>query len=194
MTAVSPIVGTTIRNEPAYVDIRAWRGDDLILPFTFFDDSKAVNDGVTTLESGVLVSASAPWVSGDVGSAIVGDKIPFGSTIGTFTDASHVTLAASVEATGSKEQASFRWGPALDLSTDTFQAQVRPHADSTVVKATFTMGTADAADGLLTATIATTAMAALAIGRYYWDLQRTVAGAKRTLLAGAFIVLGDVTR
>jgi hypothetical protein len=187
---ISSIAGATVHNEPAYVDIRAWRGDDLILPFTFFDDATEVTDGVTTAGSGVLISASAPWVSGDANKAIVGDKIPFGSTIGTFTDSQHVTLAGAVEATGTKTYARFRWGPAADESAATFSAQVRAHPDATDVMASFTIDASQSVDGLITASIPTGIMKGLRVGRFH----RVLAGVERTLMAGAFVVLGDTTR
>lgn len=193
MTAfISTASGAVVHNEPAFMDIRAWRGDDLVLPLTFMDDQKIVTDATVVHGGTTLFSPSAPFVSGDATAAICGDGIPFGATIATFTNSQHVILSAA--ATKSKQFSTALWGPSQDVSGWTISAQVRSHPDSAKVLANFTIDASQSASGLVTATIPTGIMKGLPGGRLSWDLQRITAAVERTLFAGAFIVLPDTTR
>lgn len=82
-------------------------------------------------------------------------------------------------------------GSAMDLSAYTFAAKVdRP--DIAAVAMSF--DTSGANVGVLVVSLTDTQTAALAPGRYSWDFQWTdAAGLIRTILAGSFVVLEQVT-
>lgn len=80
---------------------------------------------------------------------------------------------------------------ALDLSTGTWRAQVRKHAQATSVLASFAVDDTDAANGVLFLTLTPEQTAALP-SNCTWDLEDTVAGV--TYLRGAVTVEREVTR
>lgn len=82
---------------------------------------------------------------------------------------------------------------AVDVSARTYKAQVRTEEDSPDVVAEMTVDMTDAATGVIVISIQD-AVTATMLGDYVWDLQQTVGGSVRTLLAGAFEVEADVTR
>lgn len=81
---------------------------------------------------------------------------------------------------------------AVDVSSRTYTAQVRATPDGAVV-ASFSIDMTSAASGVVGYSLADTVTDDLA-GTYVWDFQQSTAGAVRTLMAGSFTVLKDVTR
>ena len=83
---------------------------------------------------------------------------------------------------------------ALNLSGNTFLAQVRKSHGSNTVKSTFTT-TNDGAGGNLTLTLTDVQTAALENGRYVYDvLQTDASGLKTRLIEGQLIVTPSVSR
>ena len=74
----------------------------------------------------------------------------------------------------------------------TWRAQVRADPDSPTVAATFTFDTADAATGVIVASLPGAQTALLTRDRYVWDLERI--DTDETLLAGEITVIRDVSR
>lgn len=82
---------------------------------------------------------------------------------------------------------------AVDVSTRTFTAQVRSTPDGAVIAA-MVIDMTDAATGEVAYSLADTVTDDLA-GTYVWDFQQETAGGDiRTLMAGSFTVIKDVTR
>ena len=87
-------------------------------------------------------------------------------------------------------------GSAVNISGRTYAAQVRANAEDTTILATFTCTIVNAAQGILTATLSSTATRALTPGLGVWDLQETnpTGPVITTLLAGQVTIIQDVTR
>lgn len=81
---------------------------------------------------------------------------------------------------------------AVDVSGRTYKAQVRRSPGGDVI-AEMSIDMTAAASGEVGYAIADSITATLR-GDYVWDFQQTVAGVIRTLMAGKFVVLLDVTR
>lgn len=81
----------------------------------------------------------------------------------------------------------------VDVSARTYTAQIRTTSEATAVTATFTVDMTDAATGIIVLRLADTVTDDL-LGAYTWDLQQDTAGVIRTLAAGSFVVIADVTR
>lgn len=83
-------------------------------------------------------------------------------------------------------------GEPADLTGRTFAAQIRrTAAASTAIDVE--VDTAEAADGILVLRVDEEITQTLT-GAYVWDLQQTIGGTVRTILAGAWIFDADVTR
>lgn len=83
-------------------------------------------------------------------------------------------------------------GAPADLSGRTYAAQLRRSAANTTA-VEVTVDTTDADTGTLVLRLEPDVTETLT-GTYYWDLQQTVGGTVRTLLAGRWIFDPDVTR
>lgn len=84
-------------------------------------------------------------------------------------------------------------GAPIDITTWSFDAQVRTSKDDATIVQTLTCDKVDAANGRLDVSLAS-ALSASMQGNYVWDLQRTLDGLIRTLMGGKFSIDGDVTR
>lgn len=82
----------------------------------------------------------------------------------------------------------------IDISTATWDADIRLNVDDTVVAGTLLVqpvpGMTNAVDVILTAVVS----ASLAAAVYVWDLEMTLGAEVTTLLAGSLIVTKDVSR
>lgn len=88
-----------------------------------------------------------------------------------------------------------RSGAAMNLSTYTFQAQVRSERSSSAyLLATFTVGTASASTGVLSLSLSAATTSALDPGRYWWEFEWTVGSSVRTVLGGEFVVVDQVAK
>jgi hypothetical protein len=86
-------------------------------------------------------------------------------------------------------------GDPVDVSANSYAAQVRRSVDDPDVLAAMDIDTAGAADGAVWLTIDASVTGLLEGRRDAWDLQETgPTGLVTTLLAGHADVLGDVTR
>jgi hypothetical protein len=83
-------------------------------------------------------------------------------------------------------------GVAADLTGRTYAAQLRRAPSSTAV-VDVTVDTTEAADGILILRLEPDVTETLT-GIYHWDLEQTVGGTVRTLLAGRWTFDPDVTR
>jgi len=63
-------------------------------------NTRTVADGVTTLSSTTLTSATAAFVASDVGKTVAGTGIPTGTTIASVTNATTVVMSAAATAAG----------------------------------------------------------------------------------------------
>lgn len=81
----------------------------------------------------------------------------------------------------------------IDVSARTYTAQIRTTTEATAVTATFSVDMTAAATGVIVLRLADTITDDL-LGGYVWDLQQDTAGVIRTIMAGPFIVVADVTR
>lgn len=81
----------------------------------------------------------------------------------------------------------------IDLSGRDYLAQIRPHATSTEILATFTIDDANADTGVLVLHLDADETAALSRSGV-WDLQETIGEVVTTILAGTATVTLDVTR
>jgi hypothetical protein len=77
--------------------------------------ARSVADGVTTLASTTVTSATANFTATDVGLSFTGTNIPDGTTIATFVNASTVTLSAAATATGASQVLTV--GASLEVTT-----------------------------------------------------------------------------
>jgi hypothetical protein len=76
----------------------------------------------------------------------------------------------------------------------TLAAQVRASYSSSTIKLTFDIDMTDAATGIVVLSIAADDSASLSDKKMVWDLQRLNGGITTTLVAGQFLLDGDVTR
>lgn len=83
-------------------------------------------------------------------------------------------------------------GVPADLSGRTYAAQLRASPNATAA-VDVTVDTTDAADGTLVLRLEPAVTEGLS-GTYAWDLEQTIGGTVRTLLAGKWIFGPDVTR
>ena len=84
---------------------------------------------------------------------------------------------------------------AVDISTDTFEGQVRKRHQSGTVEANFSFTITDGANGEVTATISATDTAAMDTGEFVYDIEWTNAGSNVVrLLEGTATVTPEVTR
>jgi len=82
----------------------------------------------------------------------------------------------------------------MNITGRTYRAQVRQQADNTTIEATFTCTVTNAVHGQITAVLSAAQTGVLESGNHVWDLEENASGVVTTVLAGAFIVLADVTR
>ena len=93
------------------------------------------------------------------------------------------------------ESLTFKQPTVLNLTTYTFLAQVRRERDAaSELLATFSVGTASAATGVITLSLTATQTAGMDPGRYWWELQWTVGSSVRTGVSGEFVVLPQVAK
>jgi hypothetical protein len=84
---------------------------------------------------------------------------------------------------------------AVDISTDTFEGQVRKRHQSGTVEANFSFTITDGANGEVTATISATDTAAMDTGEFVYDIEWTNTGTNVVrLLEGTATVTPEVTR
>lgn len=83
-------------------------------------------------------------------------------------------------------------GDVADITGRTYRAQIR-RKPAAAVSATPDVTVTDGPGGTLTVVLDEDASRALS-GRYAWDLEQTVGGQRRTILAGTWAVDDDVTR
>jgi hypothetical protein len=83
-------------------------------------------------------------------------------------------------------------GDPIDVSARTYTAQIRRTTEGEV-EATMSVDMTDAATGVIVLTLADSITEDMD-GSYVWDLEQDTAGVLRTILAGPFEVLRDVTR
>lgn len=84
-------------------------------------------------------------------------------------------------------------GELADLTGRTYEAQLRRTADSATVSAEVTVDTTGAAAGRLVLRLEDAVTDDLK-GVFYWDLEQTIGGTVRTILAGRWTFDADVTR
>ena len=87
-------------------------------------------------------------------------------------------------------------GSAVNLSTHTVSAQLRPTPSSNTLSATFTCTVTDAANGTIKMTLPYATTANIASGKYYYDLEvyNSSANTITRLLQGVARVTQEVTR
>ena len=86
-------------------------------------------------------------------------------------------------------------GALSNLVGSTFLIQIRSDSESDTVIATFTTTLVDAANGVCEFSLTSTQTAALAVGSYYYDVQRTYAdGSVHTRFEGEAEVEADISR
>jgi len=180
---------------PASYDLELYRGDDFDITFGLVEvGGRVVDDLVLTSGSTSATSATASFVSADVGKKIVTHNevgITDSCTISSVSSSSVVTLSQSATSSGNFA-ASIR---ALDCSAYTSPAaDIRPTADGSETE-TFTFDSTRSDVGIFVMSMTDTETAALSAGSYVWDWQITDADSKvRTLLRGACTIVADVTR
>lgn len=82
---------------------------------------------------------------------------------------------------------------AIDVSSWSFSAKIAT-GYSTTATTTFSVATGSASSGIITLSLTSTQTAALTLtSSYVWDLQRTLSGDVKTLIAGKVRVKGQVT-
>ena len=82
----------------------------------------------------------------------------------------------------------------INITGRTYTSQVRADYDDPTAAASFTCTITDGAAGELTMVMSASQTALLQPYNYYWDLQENASGIISTVIAGAFVVLPDVTR
>lgn len=82
----------------------------------------------------------------------------------------------------------------VDISTDTFEGQVRKRHQSGTTEASFTMTVTDGPNGEVTATISATDTAAMDAGDHVYDIEWTSGSTVTRLLEGTATVTPGVTR
>lgn len=82
----------------------------------------------------------------------------------------------------------------INITGRTYTSMVRQNYDDPSPAATFTCTIVSGAAGTLQLVMSAASTAVLEPQNYYWDLQENASGIITTVLAGAFVVLPDVTR
>jgi hypothetical protein len=82
----------------------------------------------------------------------------------------------------------------INITGRTYTSMVRLNYDDVSPAATFTCTVTNGSAGELQMVMSAASTAVLRAGNYYWDLQENASGIITTILAGAFVVLPDVTR
>lgn len=82
----------------------------------------------------------------------------------------------------------------INITGRTYTSMVRANYDDPTAAATFTCTIVSGAAGTLQLVMSAASTAVLEPYNYYWDLQENASGVISTVLAGAFVVLPDVTR
>lgn len=82
----------------------------------------------------------------------------------------------------------------INITGRTYASMVRANYEDSTAAASFTCTITDGANGELQLVMSAASTAILEPFNYYWDLQETASGIVSTVLAGAFVVLPDVTR
>jgi hypothetical protein len=82
----------------------------------------------------------------------------------------------------------------INITGRTYAAMVRADYEDPTPAATFTCTIVSGAAGTLSLTLSSASTLSLNPYNYVWDLQETAAGVVSTVIAGAFVVLPDVTR
>lgn len=82
----------------------------------------------------------------------------------------------------------------IDITGRTYSSMVRANYEDPTAAATFTCSITNAAGGVVQLVMSAASTAVLEPFNYYWDLQENASGVISTVLAGAFVVLPDVTR
>lgn len=82
----------------------------------------------------------------------------------------------------------------INITGRTYTSMVRQQYDDPTPSATFTCTIVSGAAGTLQLVLSAASTAALEEGNYFWDLQENASGIVTTVIAGAFVVLPDVTR
>ena len=82
----------------------------------------------------------------------------------------------------------------INITGRTYRAQVRQQADNTTIEASFTCTVTNGSAGQITAVLSASQTGVLEAGNHVWDLEEDASGVITTVLAGAFVVLADVTR
>jgi hypothetical protein len=86
-------------------------------------------------------------------------------------------------------------GVLSNLTDNTFLIQIRPDSESSTVVATFTVTLLDPANGSWEFSLTATQTAALPVGLYYYDVQRTYSdGTVHTRFEGEAEVEADISR
>lgn len=85
-------------------------------------------------------------------------------------------------------------GAPISVVGRTFSSQVRRRWSDSVVDATFTVDTTQAAGGIVTFTLPASVTDDFEPGDFRYDIQQTVGGMVLTLLRGKFTVTGEITR
>lgn len=86
-------------------------------------------------------------------------------------------------------------GTAVDVSGQTFTAQIRPAPKSTTLTATFTVDDSDAVNGVLVLKLTNAVTDDIEAGEYVWDLRGVdnISGDVLTAVAGTLDVVAPVT-
>jgi hypothetical protein len=82
----------------------------------------------------------------------------------------------------------------IPVSGWTFAGQVRESEDSAAVVATFGFDTSAGEDGEVVMSLASADTAAMSKPFYFYDVEITIAGKKRTWLLGRILITKDTTR
>lgn len=82
----------------------------------------------------------------------------------------------------------------INITGRTYASQVRANYDDPTAAATFVCTVTNGAAGQISLVLSAAQTALLQPYNYYWDLQENASGVITTVLAGAFVVLPDVTR
>lgn len=85
-------------------------------------------------------------------------------------------------------------GTPINITGRTYNAQIRPTADSTAITATFTCTVTNGTAGQFVCTLSAATTAALSAGQAVYDIQETNGSTVTTLLQGPVFVVQDVTR
>jgi hypothetical protein len=176
---------------PTRLDRTIVRGNDVSFGFTWTKDTNSVTDGVTADGDTHVHSATAQWVSGNIGDPIYGDNIPFGTTIASVVSPSEVVMSLSAIEDGTG--LTFLWGTTVDVSGWVFASEVRGRADYPDVLAAFTVDGSQGAAGLTTLALPRAQTLALPTGPLAWDIAATISGLRVTLMAGTLTVEDGVT-